>query len=95
MPGAGRTRKPRGLKRKDAHKSSGKAETIRHSLRNGLRLTSRSRRSTGLVSLRPPGALDPGVDPSLGGPRPHDLTVRIGHASPAHLRVHRSPHHES
>jgi hypothetical protein len=36
MPGAGRTRKPRGLKRKDAHKSSGKAETVRHSLRNGF-----------------------------------------------------------
>ncbi len=36
MPGAGRTRKPRGLKRKNAHKSSGKAEIARHSLRNGF-----------------------------------------------------------
>jgi hypothetical protein len=36
MPGAGRTRKPRGLNGKDAHKSSGKAETLRHSLRNGF-----------------------------------------------------------
>ena len=31
-----RTRKPRGLKRKNAHKSSGRAEIARHSLRNGF-----------------------------------------------------------
>ena len=35
MPGAGRTRKPCVQKGKDAHKSSGKAETVRHSLRDG------------------------------------------------------------
>jgi hypothetical protein len=35
MPGAGRTRSLVCEKR-DAHKSSGKAETFRHSLRNGF-----------------------------------------------------------
>ena len=31
-----RTRNPRGLKRKNAHKTSGRAEIARHSLRNGF-----------------------------------------------------------
>ena len=35
-----------------------------------------SPRSIGLVSLRPPGLLDPGVDPSVEGTGPHGLTVR-------------------
>ena len=36
MPGAGRTRKPCGLKRKGAHKSVQAGRDIRHSLRNGF-----------------------------------------------------------
>jgi hypothetical protein len=32
-----------------------------------------------------------GLDPSVGGPRPHDLTVRFRRTSPAHQSVHRIP----
>src|ERR1700743_3790117 len=52
--------------------------TIRHSLHDGLRLTSRSRRSTGLVSLRRLFNRSNRLDPSVGGPRPRNLTVRLG-----------------
>jgi len=58
--------------KESAHKSVQVSRNIRHSLRNGLRLTSRSRRSTGLVSLRPPGLLTRGLIPASGD---HDHTT--------------------
>ena len=45
-----RTRKPRGLKRKNAHKSSGRAEIARHSLRNGFTAYSALSLVSGLFS---------------------------------------------
>jgi hypothetical protein len=42
------------------------AETIRRSLRNGLRLIPRSPRSAGLDSLRSPGFLTRGLIPASG-----------------------------
>ena len=40
--------------------------TFRHSLHDGLRLTSRSRRSTGLASLRRPSNRSTGLIPASG-----------------------------
>ena len=86
MPGAGRTRRPCGLKRKGAHKSVQAGRNIRHSLRNGFTAAPRSPWSTGLVSLhrllipafRPQGRnrIIGRLDPSVGGSGPHGLTVR-------------------
>jgi len=65
---------------------------IRHSLRDGLRLISRSPRGTGLDSpRRGPIILDP-LDPSLGGSGPRDFAVRVPARSPcARPHVHRIP----
>ena len=41
-----------------------------------LRLISCSPRSAGLDSLRRPGFMTAGLDPSVGGPGPHDFAVR-------------------
>jgi hypothetical protein len=76
MPGAGRTRRACVLKRKNAHKITGKAETIRHSLRNGFTAYSALSLVSGRFSHHPPGLLTLRVDPSVGGSGPHGLTVR-------------------
>jgi hypothetical protein len=76
MPGAGRTRRPCGLKRKSAHKSVQVSRHDRHSLRNGFTACSALSLVSGRFSHHPPRALDPGVDPSVGGSGPHGLTVR-------------------
>jgi hypothetical protein len=98
MPGARRTHWLACKWRKDARRSHRYAETVRHSLRNGLRLTSRSRRSTGLASLHRPRCLRlgreaethvHGLDPSVGGPRPRDLTVHFDTHRLRTERVHR------
>jgi hypothetical protein len=53
------------------------AETIRHSLRNGLRLIRALPGVPGLLAPVP-RARDPGLDPSVGGSGPHDFAVREG-----------------
>src|SRR5580704_8273074 len=74
------------LKRRSAHKSSGKAETFRHSLRNGFAAYSALSLVSGLFShhrlpiscvsaVRPKSRIDR-LDPSVGGSGPHGLTVR-------------------
>ena len=66
-------------------------ETIRHSLRNGFRLIRALPGVPGFLATVP-RALDPGVDPSVGGSGPHDFAVRTGRARLARLCVHRIPH---
>jgi hypothetical protein len=63
MPGAGRTRKPRGLKRKVPTSQYRYADTTGIPCAMALRLTPRSPRGTGLDSPRrlPVGRLDPSV----------------------------------
>jgi hypothetical protein len=105
VPGARPHPQSSWAEKKNAHKSSGRAEVARHSLRNGSTAAPHSPWSTGLASLhrgwisafRPQGRNRNlhSLDPSVGGSGPRGLTVRIGYASPAHLCVHRSPHHES
>jgi hypothetical protein len=76
-------------RKKCTQANTGTPKSLRHSLRNGLRLIARSPRSTGLVSLRPPG-LGPGVDPSVGGSGPHAFAVRL---SAHHLTRQQRPSH--
>ena len=76
MPGAGRTRRACVLKRKNAHKITGKAETSGIPCAMALRLTPRSPWCPGVLATIPPGLLTPGVDPGVGGSGPHGLTVR-------------------
>jgi hypothetical protein len=72
MPGARRTHCLACKTKRRTQANTGTPKSLRHSLRNGLRLTSRSRRSTGLVSLRPPGLLTRGLIPASGD---HDHTT--------------------
>ena len=76
MPGAGRTRRPCGLKRKGAHKSVQAGRNIRHSLRNGFTAAPRSSWCTGLVSHHRLRKASRKLDSSIGEPEPHGLTVR-------------------
>src|SRR6201999_975743 len=91
MPGARRTHCLACKQKRRTQANTGTPKSLRHSLRNGLRLTSRSRRSTGLVSLRPPGLLSLRVDPSIGGSGPHAFAVRLDAHHLTRLRVHRNP----
>ena len=94
MPGAGRTRRPPGLKRKVPTsrqvrpKRSGTPCAMVYGLLRAL---------AGVPGLLASVAHEIAheLDPSIGGPRPHDLTVRIGAHRLTRFRVHRSPHHES
>jgi hypothetical protein len=93
MPDARCTRGPVCKKQKEnAHEHTGSAEAIRHSLRNGLRLISRSPRRSGLFDAvvsriwlsepgwddRPPRDLTPTIEAS----GPHDFAVRSNPSSP-------------
>jgi hypothetical protein len=84
MPGARPHPQSSWAEKENAHKSSGKAEIARHSLRNGLRLIARSLRSTGLVSLRRRPIDVDRLDPSVGGTGPHAFAVRTPHAVVRH-----------
>ena len=87
MPGAQPHPQSSWAEKENAHKSSGRAETSGTPCAMALRLTPRSPRSTGLVSLRrrPISALRPQgrkshldrLDPSVGGTAPRGLTVRV------------------
>jgi hypothetical protein len=66
------------------------AETVRHSLRNGLRLIARSPRCPGFDSHRHPAKRLAELDPSVGGSGPHAFAVRARHARPA---CHPRPSH--
>ena len=77
MPGAGRTRRHCGLKRKGAHKSVQVGRNIRHSLRNGFTAAPRSPRCVGRSSHRRYANRFAQLDPSVEGTGPHGLTVRI------------------
>ena len=61
---------------KHAHEHTGPAEAIRLSLRNGFNGLYAISPVSGLFSHRPPGALDPEVDSSVGESGPHDFAVR-------------------
>ena len=94
MPGAGRTRRPCGLKRKDAHKSVQVG-------RNDPALPAQWLYGLLRALLGVPGFLAPVVcslgrlDPSIGGSGPHGLTVRDAPHALRHHRVHRIPRHVS
>src|SRR6202011_4666995 len=64
-------------KKQNAHEHTGSTGATRPSLRNGFTAYSVLSPESGLVSLRPPGLLDPGVDPSVGGTGPHAFAVRV------------------
>ena len=61
--------------KKQAAVTTGKAEAIRHSLRDGLAAYTRSPRSAGLVSLRRLLARHQRLDTSVGVPGPRDFAV--------------------
>ncbi len=65
-PGAGRTRRPCGLKGKCPQVDTGEPNTSGTPCAMALRLTSRSRRSTGLVSLRHRSIISIGLIPASG-----------------------------
>src|SRR5689334_22559034 len=66
------------------------AETVRHSLRDGVTAYTCSPRCAGLVSHRRPGEQSPPkLDLSVGRSGPHDFAVRAIAARPRHPRVHR------
>jgi hypothetical protein len=87
---------PAGLRandRKHARKSSQVRRTVRHSLRDGLRLTPRSPRCPGFDSHRRAREnVSRALDLGIGRPGPHGFAVRAGpRSSHASLRVHRIP----
>jgi hypothetical protein len=70
---------------KNAHEHTGSAETLRPSLRNGLRLTSCSpRRDHSLLVTVIPRKREPpeNLTPAIGASGPHDFAVRIGAVRP-------------
>jgi hypothetical protein len=83
MPGAQPHPQSSWAEKENAHKSSGRAEIARHSLRNGFTAAPRSPQSTGLVSLCRLSTCDRRLSTSVGVPGPHGLTVRFRRASPA------------
>jgi hypothetical protein len=82
--------------RKNAHELNHRsAEIIRHSLRNGLRLITRSPRGAGLDSPRRLPVITGSLDPSIGGSGPHAFAVRAAITRQLMPHVHRNPHHVS
>ena len=72
-------------KTKNAHEQTGSAETLRPSLRNGLRLIPCSpRRDHSLLVTVAPKRREPlrNLTPAIGASGPHDFTVRIGAVRP-------------
>src|SRR5258708_40159145 len=75
MPDAGRTHGPPATKNAGGshHRFS---RNNRHSLRDGLRLITRSPRRPGFDCLRRLKFITSRLDPSIGGPGPHAFAVR-------------------
>jgi hypothetical protein len=93
VPGAGRTRKPRGLKRKMPTSQYRQADTTGTPCAMVLRLLRALPGVPGLIASVANGFHS--LDPSVGGTGPRGLTVRDAPHVLRHNRVHRSPHHES
>jgi hypothetical protein len=90
MPGAQPHPQASWAEKENAHKSSGRAEIARHSLRNGFTAAPRSPRGTGLASPRHlADSSSTKLVPSVGGTGPHGLTVRSFLAR--HARNQRPP----
>src|ERR1700681_3987199 len=76
---------------KNAHEHTGSAEAIRHSLRNGLRLISRSPRRSGFLVTVAGGVLTANLTPAS---RRQDHTTLPSASAPfvyRRIRVHRTP----
>jgi len=91
MPGAQPHPQSSWAEKENAHKSSGRAEIARHSLRNGFTAAPRSPWGTGLSSPHREQIISVSLDPSVGGSGPHGLTVRDCTARLAAQRVHHNP----
>jgi len=77
---------------RNAHEHTGPAESIRPSLRSGLRLTSRSPRWAELFChRRPQEACFSRTWRQRRAPGPHDFAVRFSHVRLRDIRVHRIP----
>jgi len=80
MPGVCRTRSLACSKESTQASHHRYAETVRHSLRDGLAAYTRSPRSAGLDSLRRRHIIMRQLDASVGSSGPRDFAVRMGYA---------------
>ena len=96
MPDAWRTRSARVLVESTRVSQRRLAETVRHSLHDGLQaysaLSPECRRTAGLISLRRlAGSLPLKLDTSVGVPGPHGFAVRDCALVSRSIRIHRIP----
>src|ERR1700759_2434188 len=85
MPGARRTHGLACRKRKRTQVNTGTPKSLGTPCAMVLRLLRALAGVPGLLASVACRSLDK-LDPSIGGPRPRDLTVRIGYASSAHRK---------